>query len=77
MTTERLAEIKLVKETIRAALAKKEFKNLSTREKDKLLETNGKNLRAHRLGPINGGIKMIFNSTTMETLRGYIADGRS
>lgn len=42
MTTERLTEIKLVKETIRAALAKKDFNNLSTREKDKLLETMAK-----------------------------------
>ena len=42
MTTERLAEIKLVKETIQAALAKKNFKNLRTGEKDKLLEAMAK-----------------------------------
>ncbi len=42
MNTERLAEIKIVKETIQAALVKKKFKNLNSREKDMLLETISK-----------------------------------
>ncbi len=42
MTTERLAEIKSVKETIQAALVKKKFKNLNSGQKDMLLEAVSK-----------------------------------
>lgn len=42
MTTERLNEIKTVQEELNKALARKPFKNLNTREKDKLLEAMAK-----------------------------------
>ena len=42
MTTERLNEIKTVQEDLNKALAGKPFKNLSTGQKDKLLEAMAK-----------------------------------
>ena len=39
MTEERLAELKAIKKTSKAKTKGKTFKNLSTKEKDELLET--------------------------------------